>query len=169
MTGPRLVVLCGPPFSGKSVLARRLADAAGAVLVSYDDLWRERRDATGLSLGYDDLRALAESRLRDALADGRAALYDTLNDTPDARERLRRLAEDAGAGWTLLWCDTPLRTRRERRRRNRIAPTRHDVPSDRLRAATAAFVPPGDDENPVVARPRTPLRNLLPQIGIGVE
>lgn len=161
MASPRLIVLCGLPFAGKSVLGRRLAATTGAVLVAYDDLWRERKDATGLSLGYEELRALAEARLRAALTAGHDTVFDTLNDTRDARERLRRLAEGTGAEAVIVYLETSPRTRCARRRRSRITGDRHDVPSDRLAAAARKFSPPTDDEAPMRVLPRTPLREIL--------
>ena len=40
---PVLFVVCGLPFSGKTMLAEKIARSADAVLVSYDALWRENR------------------------------------------------------------------------------------------------------------------------------
>jgi predicted kinase len=153
---PVLVILCGLPFSGKSTMGRRLASVTGAELISYDALWQEVRDATGLSCGFDDLSALADARLRAALRSGRDAVYDTLNDTRDWRDRLRALAESAGAGAVVVYLETPLGVRAARRERCRATGERHPVSSKGLKSSEAKFEPPGPDERAVVVRPESP-------------
>ena len=150
---PTLFILCGLPFSGKTTLGARLASETGAVLVSYDALWREVFGATGQSCGYEELSAMAEARLRDALESGRDAIYDTLNDTRAGRDRLRGLAAEAGAETTVLYLDTPADIRAARRERCRITGERHPVASKILAEAIARFEAPAPEEYAVVVSP----------------
>ena len=158
---PTLIVLCGLPFSGKSVLGERLAEATGATLVSYDTLWREVKGATGQSLGYEDLSALAEARLHAALLRCEWAIYDTLNPTRAGRDHLRLLAANCAAESVIVWLNTPRQEIDARRAQNRLTPTRHDVPSDRLHASIAQFEEPSPDEGAREFRPDTDLAALL--------
>lgn len=150
---PLLIVLCGLPFSGKSTLARRLAAGTGAIRLSYDELWQEQKGETGRSLGFEELSDLAHKRLRAALAAGKSAIYDTLNDTRDGRDRLRALAVEQGAHAFVIYLDTPPEVLAQRRQRCAETGERHSVPSDALRTAAARFEAPESDDDTIVFPP----------------
>jgi predicted kinase len=161
---PVLFVVCGLPFSGKTMLAEKIARAADAVLVSYDALWRENWDARGVSLGWEELSEIAERRLARALDSGRATVYDTLNDTRGNRDRLRDLATRCGAQALIVFADTPLSVIEARRRENDARPTRHGVGDDDFRAALARFEPPQPDEPTRYFTPDTDERPWLAEL-----
>ncbi len=96
----KLVVVCGLPGAGKSVLARPLAHTCGLALFELDRieaplLWR---GISGHAMGwasYEMLTSLAE----DNLGIGRAVLLDSVGWTRDIRRRWAELAERNGAAY----------------------------------------------------------------------
>ena len=98
-TGPLVTILSGLPGSGKSTLAREL-ESGGTERISVEDLIRE-----GLDRGTAVQRA--KERLRQALRDGRDALWDATMLTRAPRRQLVGLAEGYGARTRLLCVELP--------------------------------------------------------------
>lgn len=117
---PRLVAVGGLSGSGKTCLARRLAQHLGAVpgaIHLRSDVIRKQLGGVG------ELRRLAASaysremnarvyaeivrRARGALMAGHAVLADAVYARPAEREALDALARDLGVGFAGLWLDAP--------------------------------------------------------------
>lgn len=101
----RLALVGGNPGTGKSTLARALAEQTGAQIISTDDVRRELResgvisgDAGVLDRGLyspDKVATVYEAVLRRArplLGDGRSVILDGTWRDPDARAHAHRLA-----------------------------------------------------------------------------
>lgn len=136
-----LVVTIGPPGSGKTTAARKIAEAGGdpGMVISTDDL---RNVAFGTPEEQGDpglihaaARALAEARLLT----GRTVIYDALSLKPSDRAALLRLADRVGAPAVAIWVDAdPELTRRRNRSRDRAVPDRIVEKSiERARTVTA--------------------------------
>jgi predicted kinase len=103
----RVVVVCGPPGTGKSTLAAPVAERFDAVLLRTDVVRSEvaeapdRYRAEAIDRVYDELlqRAAAE------LARGRSVVLDGTWSTEGKRAAAQRLAVDAVADLTVLECD----------------------------------------------------------------
>ncbi|MDQ1718276.1 MAG: hypothetical protein QOE89_2229 [Pseudonocardiales bacterium] len=121
-TNPPLpaLVVCGPPASGKSTLARALASRLGAALFDQDVLTGPLTSVVAQLLGSDDLDspALAHATraaryetlaagAEDNLQIGRAVVlvapYSTERRDPVAWKRLAERLSDAGGLATLVW------------------------------------------------------------------
>ncbi|WP_193367545.1 AAA family ATPase [Pelagibius marinus] len=107
---PTLHLLCGKIATGKSTLARRLAESPKTVLISEDD-WLARL-YPGEIATLDDYRRCS-ARLRGALdghvvallCAGVSVVMDFPANTVEIRGWLRRLFERAGAAHRLYWLD----------------------------------------------------------------
>ncbi len=89
------------------------------------------------------------ARLADALRAGRSAVVDDTFSHRFLRDRCRRVAQEGGARFVLLFVDTPLETIAARRAANSAAPVRHEVRDEVFEHHRARFQFPGEDESPV--------------------
>ncbi len=116
-----IITLSGQPGSGKTSVAREIAEKCGFVIISAGEQFRKLAAERGMSL--EEFGRLAESdKTIDLAIDQRQKELSTKH--PDA------LVEGRLAGWTIdadlkIWLKTPLRIRAER-----IA-KREDVPVHR--------------------------------------
>ena len=76
-----LFIMCGLPFSGKTILSKKIAERFGIKGISYDELWKEIHDNEGHDPNWEELCSIAEARIAAELKAGRSVVYDVLNDT----------------------------------------------------------------------------------------
>src|SRR4051812_4039948 len=104
---PRLVLLCGLPASGKTTLARELAEAYGAVRLNTDE-WKL---ALGIDPFDDDLRVRLETQLlaltQRLLSLGTSVILEWGFWARVERDDLREMARSLGAAVELRYLDVP--------------------------------------------------------------
>ena len=124
---PTLVVMVGLSGSGKTWLARRIAEAIGALQVR-SDVERKRlaglaplassRSAPDAGLYTQDFTRRTYARLaecvRSCLSGGESVVVDAANLRRREREAFVRIAADLGASAQLVHCQAPLEVLRER-------------------------------------------------------
>jgi len=142
---PRLVLLCGLPASGKTTLARELADAYGAVRLSQDE-WK-------LALGIDPfdevLRVRLEGQLwvlaQRLLVLGTSVILEWGFWARSERDTMRKVARSLGAIVELRFLDAPfdeLVRRVEARTANGGIP----ITANHMERYRLIFQPPTDEE-----------------------
>ncbi len=113
----RLALVGGNPGTGKSTVARALAERVGAQVISTDDMRRELRD-TGAIAGdpgvldaglysADNVAAVYKSvlhRARPLLSGGQSVILDGTWRDPDARALARRLAAETHSEMVEFMC-----------------------------------------------------------------
>jgi predicted kinase len=142
---PRLVLLCGLPASGKTTLARDLADAYGAVRLNPDE-WE-------LALGIDPFDAEFQvklegqfSRLTERLlALGTSVILEWGFWAREERDEKRDLARSLGAAVELRYLDVPY-DELLRRVADRHANAGLAITETHMEAYRGLFQPPTDDE-----------------------
>lgn len=162
---PRLYILCGLPFAGKSTLAQALADREGLTFIAIDAINTER----GLGINaapiapeqWDGTYAEAYRRLESALAAGQSVIFDAASFTREQRDDLRTIAARHGARARVLWVDVPAATATARWRRNRQTRTRYDVRDEDFAQVVDRFEPPTDDEDALRYEESLPLAAWL--------
>ncbi len=108
---PALIALCGLAFSGKSTIARQVAQELDAELVSCDAINAERGFDGGKAMDdgeWEKTSLMAAARAGAALADGRGVVVDDTFSHRFLRDRFRAVAGAAGVPFVLLFVDTPL-------------------------------------------------------------
>lgn len=124
--------MCGLAFSGKSTLARKIAEHKNALLVSQDNIWHAKEEELRLDPDSDEdwerIQGLSRAEIKRHLLKGDSVVYDDISLRRSDRELLRTLAKDCGAEAILVYLDTPREIQQERKAKNLITKERHDVP-----------------------------------------
>lgn len=163
---PKLIILSGLPFSGKSTLANKLHDALGMRVVSYDhDIYAKHKDevprGTSAAKEYDIVQAIAREHLRSLLIKGESIIYDDLNLEKMDRQLLLGLASQCNAKAHIIFVDTPLSVIEERRKANMQLPNRDHIGEEKMRLNISLLQPPGKDEGAIYFKPGDSLKEIL--------
>ncbi|OBI08532.1 hypothetical protein A5715_15005 [Mycolicibacter heraklionensis] len=123
----RLALVGGGPGTGKSTLARKLAEQVGAVVLSTDDVRKELHESGQLSgeagsLGTGlyapaNVAAVYQAILHRAgrcLAGGQSVILDGTWRDAQVRARARRIAADTHAAFTEIQCVVPVEVAADR-------------------------------------------------------
>ncbi|MDP9371911.1 MAG: ATP-binding protein [Chloroflexota bacterium] len=169
MARPRLLILCGLPFAGKTTLARELEQRRGFARVEIDAINAERGvwdDRHGMSPEeWDETYRESYRRLEAPLRKGRSVIYDATNFTREQRDRPRAIAARHGVPATVIYLDVPEAEARRRWQRNREAGLRADVRDEDFALVVGAFEPPAGDEAAVRYDPSVPLDEWIARLG----
>jgi predicted kinase len=104
---PRLVLLCGLPASGKTTLARELADAYGAVRLNPDE-WESALDVDPFDEGFQDrLEAKFWELTQRLLVLGTSVVLDWGFWARSERDEKREAARSLGVAVELRFLDAP--------------------------------------------------------------
>lgn len=153
-----LHMLCGKIASGKSTLARRLAEQPGTVRINEDD-WLSRLYPNEILAVADYVRCAA--RLRAAMAphieallrSGVSVVLDFPANTPDTRSWARSIFEQAGAAHRLHLLDISDGLCKTRlRARNASGDHPYETSDAQFDLITSHFVAPTEQEGFVVMR-----------------
>lgn len=167
---PEVVLLCGVAGSGKTTHAQRLAEAGYARLSIDEEIWRRfgRYGVDYPADRYAEHSAVASAALDEALVrlvrEGRDVVVDRSLWQRAERDRCKRLVEDAGGRWRLVYLDVPeevLRRRLAERSRRFDAHAAFPIDDKTLDRFLRGFeVPRGEGEE--VVRPGTPAGGQQP-------
>jgi len=150
MTRPRLYIVFGLPYSGKSTLVRQLIRQRGCAVIDIDAINTVRgvgiARATIAPEDWAISFATAKAQLDAALAAGESVVYDGHVWSRAQREDFRAVASAAGANITFIYLDVPESVARERWQANRRTAQRFDVPDNLFAQAIALMEPPDEEE-----------------------
>jgi predicted kinase len=149
---PRLLVLCGRSYAGKSMLADVLG-LLGVRVVSLDEIMERRGLSSGDGLPlreWQRTHEIAVAETAELLDAGLTVAVDDTGSPRFLRDGWRSLALKHSAVPVLIYLDASPELVRERWRANATAGSRHQVVEDVLEEHLAAFEPPAADEHPVV-------------------
>jgi predicted kinase len=162
---PRLFILCGLPFSGKSTLARAMAERLGVVHIELDSVHGERGlDLNGEPPTREDwIEAYRRSfrKLDNVLADGHSAVFDATSYRRVHRQRLARIAGKYEISTSLIFLDVNEAEAKRRRDENRTSNDRPTVDDDGFALVSGEMQLPSDDENALIYRPEVPASDWI--------
>ncbi len=147
---PRVYILCGLAFAGKTTLAKALAERLNLPRVSIDEINTMR--GVGLDNAWitpEDWQITYEESYRQLahhLSAGRSVISDAGNFTRAERDHVRAIAARHGADALLIHVTTPAQLVRERWQRNRLTRERNDIRDDYFAQGLAMFEPPTEGE-----------------------
>lgn len=147
-----LHILCGLPYSGKSVLAKKLHKKYGWKIVEIDeikmrhgfaDVWQEME-----AKDWDEIFDESFEAIKQELRAGKSVIYDSANLTKESRDKLRDIAKKFSAETRLIFLDISTEEAISRWRENQEKKFRHHLPEWALKAAVKSFQPPAPGEAP---------------------
>jgi predicted kinase len=152
---PKLILICGTSFAGKSTIARLLTDRFGFPEVDVD---QTKTDLYGQAVIDGDLARAdweriyreTDRRLAGHLASGRSVIDASRNFRLSERRQARAICQEHNADLLTILVDTPEHVTRQRLLSNRQSPARRDVTDEDFAAILAAWEPPTPDEQPLV-------------------
>ena len=155
----KLMFLCGKMASGKSTLARELAERGDAILLVQDQLLDslfpgEITDIPGFVRCSTRLKNALEPHVCALLAKGVPVVLDFPGNTRAQRAWFRGMFERVGAEHELHFVDAPdALCKRQLKDRSKDLPPRSPWTTDaEFEAITAYFEPPSEDERFNVVR-----------------
>jgi predicted kinase len=169
-----LFILCGEAFSGKSTLARKIAELYKAKLVGRDEVYFSVEKLLALedtpendddSL-WENLWPIAIQGAKNHLLLGDSVVFDDNCLHLRQRDELRSIAKEIGVKSILIYLDIPTEVLRERKEKNKISKARHDVPSAWLGEDSQNFERPTEIEKPITYRSNDTLEELISRLGI---
>src|SRR6266852_5406016 len=112
MNEPTLYIMCGLPFSGKTVLAQKLSDRFGFPIVGIDNIREERGFSweENAKVTAEDWKAIFDESYERTLAylkERQSVIYDSANQDRVSRNRLRSLAQRGKANSKVILVDVP--------------------------------------------------------------
>ncbi|TMF01441.1 MAG: ATP-binding protein [Chloroflexi bacterium] len=128
MGRPLVVMLVGPPASGKSRLARRLGSALDAQVVESDrvrkQLFAEPRYTGG---EHAAVYGWCHTILRSALVVGRNVIFDATNLEERRRRKVYSIAEQCDARLAIIWVTCPPSVVQQRLLRRQLREDKDDL------------------------------------------
>lgn len=150
---PKLYIMCGLAFSGKSTLARKIAEYTGSKIIAFDKLWIEKDRKKPISKnakGWAYVRRIGQKEVLKYLNFGTSVVYDDNNPKRQHRDEFKNLAIKAGTDPIVIYLDTPLDIIRSREKANKISQDRHEVESQNFQKVLADMEVPTQEEGIVL-------------------
>lgn len=148
--------MCGLAFSGKSTLARKIAEHTGAKMIAFDKLWVEKDKEHPIPKGDDGwkfIRKVGQDEVAKVLQEGHDVVYDDNNVRFEHREELREIARKLGAKEITIYLNTLMELIREREAANRATGERHEVEPENFQTVMEQLQVPTSQENMIEFRP----------------
>jgi predicted kinase len=154
-----LIYTCGYPFSGKSTLARTIADETGFSVVAVDDKSSGNTNSSWLRAYLSAYAALFRCFER-----GESVVFDSVAHTRKSRKRLAKHADTYDARFIGIWLDVDPMLADRRRLENLSRPVRPDVPHDDFKTIVDTFELPDPDETMLTYSPHISPTSWVNQI-----
>ena len=149
---PKLCLLCGMPFSGKTTLGKAVSQYIDSAYISLDEI----NEARGLSGGdgipveeWEKTHFLAMEQLQIITKLRKDIVLDDTNCFRWLRDRFRNLAAKSDYQTTVIFMDISNAEIWQRMSNNQKTQARHTVKPEIIKEMTKTFELPQEDENVV--------------------
>lgn len=166
MQKPTLYILCGLPFSGKTVLTREIVKRLGYKQVNIDEIkfahgygWAD--DDHVPDEAWNEIFTESYQKTLDYLQNGNDVIYDCANQDRANRDKLRELAAKRDFPTRVVHLEVPLEIIKERWKRNKKTKERFDLPESIFQAAIDTYEVPTSDERVITYTPGTDLNRWI--------
>ena len=159
--------MCGLAFSGKSTLARKIAERTGSKLIAFDKLWVKKdkeRPIPKDEAGWRFIRKVAQDEIAHELKKGNSVVYDDNNVRFEHREELRKVARRFSARPIVVYLNTPIEVIREREANNKVTGERHEVEPKNSQTVLEQLQPPSLAEGVLEFAPTMNIENFLNEL-----
>lgn len=102
---PKLYILCGLPYSGKSLFSKEIEKTKSIKRISFDEIFdnlKKLNEGITYEIGVKDV----DKTLTEELKKGNSVIYDSTNLSFRRRSELKKLAELAGAQFVVIYIKT---------------------------------------------------------------
>ena len=139
-----LYILCGLPYSGKSLFSKKIENATSIKRVSFDEGYEELSKSIK-DITYDIARLEIERELARNLEKGISVVYDSTNLSEAGREMLINVAVNSKACAEIIYLDVPFAEIYKRKDQSLIDKThQNDMSNNDIEAAIKRFEIPTD-------------------------
>ena len=162
-----LYIMCGLAFSGKSTLARKIAERTGSKLIAFDKLWVEKDKEHPVPKGDEGwkfIRKVGQDEVAKALKEEKSVVYDDNNIRFEHREELREIARRFGARPVVVYLKTPMEVIREREATNKATGERHEVEPENFQTVLEQLEVPTVNERVLEFTPNMDMENFLSEL-----
>lgn len=162
-----LYIMCGLAFSGKSTLARKIAENTGSRLIAFDKLWVEKEKEQPITKGDEGwrfIRKVAQDKIANTLREDQSVVYDDNNVRFEHREEIREIARNLGVNPFVIYLNTPMELIRERELVNKTTGERHEVEPENFQKVVEQLEVPTSNENVLEFTPNTDIEKFLSEL-----
>lgn len=149
--------MCGLPFSGKTTLAKKVAERTGARLIAFDKVWADKKGELKPDLDkveeWKTILNEAYSRIKETLSANKSVVYDDISVRKEHRDVLRTIAEQSKASFVIVYINTSMAEIKKREVKNRISKDRHEVESVNFGKALTQWQTPVGEEGVIEYKP----------------
>ena len=173
----KLFIFCGEAFSGKSTLAKKLSEKYKAKLIGRDEIYFSIEQQLALEetpeedddFLWKNFWPIVIQGTKNQLLLGNSVVIDDNCFLVSQRKDLYKITQELGVDSILIYLDIPQEILKERKEKNKIEKTRHDVPSAWVESDALKFERPTQDENPIVVKHTDSFENLIKILEEGRE
>ncbi|OGD72270.1 hypothetical protein A3A84_02390 [Candidatus Collierbacteria bacterium RIFCSPLOWO2_01_FULL_50_23] len=142
----KLIIFCGTPFSGKTVLSKKLSERFGFVRIDLDEVKSEMlgdvADEVVTQAQWDNVYGEMHGRIEDYLREGKNVIQDAGNFTEYERDLVVKIGEKFGADIAIICVNILPEVAKARWLENKNSVARVDVGEEYIRDSQSRFEPP---------------------------